>query len=145
MDRYLSFGPASWQKMKARNKACPRICVASVVYTLTCADKSRRDLGTKVPSPGAAAKPFWAGRTPLLWQGSCPDVRSPKCGLPQKVCGFCLSQKLLASAVHTLTCADQSWRNPGTQYGSPRCCGKAFPGWDGHLSSGREGAQMSGA
>jgi hypothetical protein len=43
-----------------------------------------------------------------------------KHGLPQKPCGFRLSQELLASAVHTLTCANQSWRNPGTQDGSPR-------------------------
>jgi hypothetical protein len=26
MHRYLSFGPASWQKMKALNRACPRSC-----------------------------------------------------------------------------------------------------------------------
>ena len=40
------------------------------------------------------------------WPGRCPDVWSPKRGLPQKLCGSHLSQKLLASVVHTLTCAD---------------------------------------
>jgi hypothetical protein len=37
--------------------------------------------------PGSLANPSWAGRIPLLWQGSCPDVWSPKRGLPQKLCG----------------------------------------------------------
>jgi hypothetical protein len=35
--------------------------------------------------PGAAAKPSWAGWKPLLWQGRCPDVWSPKLGLSQKL------------------------------------------------------------
>ena len=65
--------------------------------------------------PGAPAKPSWAGWTPLLWQGRCPDVWSPKRGLPQKLCGSCLSQKLLASVVHTLTCADYFRRSPGSK------------------------------
>ena len=39
----------------------------------------------------------------------------PETGFALEACGFCPSQKLLASAVHTLTCADQSWRNPETQ------------------------------
>jgi hypothetical protein len=78
--------------------------------------------------PDAVVKPSWVGCTLLLWQGRCPGVWSLKHGLPQKLCGFCLSQKLLASAVHTLTCADQSWWNLGTQDDSPRCCGKALLG-----------------
>jgi hypothetical protein len=45
-------------------------------------------------------------QTPILWPGRCPDVWGPKRGLPQKLCGSCLSQKLLASVVHTLTCAE---------------------------------------
>ena len=53
--------------------------------------------------PDAVAKPSWVGQTALLWQGNCPGVWSLKHSLPQKLCGFCLSQKLLASAVHTLT------------------------------------------
>jgi hypothetical protein len=35
--------------------------------------------------PGAQAKPSWAGRTLLLWQGRYLDVWSPKRGLPQKL------------------------------------------------------------
>jgi hypothetical protein len=61
--------------------------------------------------PDAMAKPSWAGWTPLLWQGRCPGVWSLKHDLPQKLCGFCPFQKLLASAVHTLTSADQFWWN----------------------------------
>ena len=34
---------------------------------------------------GALAKPSQAGQIPLLWQGRCPDVWSPKWGLPQKL------------------------------------------------------------
>jgi hypothetical protein len=56
--------------------------------------------------PGVLAKPYRVGQIPLLWQGRCPDVWSLKQGLPQKLCGFCLSQKLLAFVVNTLTCAD---------------------------------------
>jgi hypothetical protein len=54
--------------------------------------------------PDAVAKPSSSGQTPLLWQGRCPGVWSLKLGLPQKLCGFCLTQKLLASAVHTHLC-----------------------------------------
>jgi hypothetical protein len=36
-------------------------------------------------SPGALAKPSWAGRTLVLWQGMCPDVWILQRGLPQKV------------------------------------------------------------
>ena len=35
--------------------------------------------------PGAPVKPSWAGQTPLLWQGGCPDVWSPKWGLSKKL------------------------------------------------------------
>jgi hypothetical protein len=35
--------------------------------------------------------------------------------LPQKLCGSCLSQKLLASVVHTLACADNFLWSPGTK------------------------------
>ena len=52
--------------------------------------------------PGAPAKSSWPGLTLLLWQERCLDVWNPKRGLPQKLCGFCLSQKLLASVVHTV-------------------------------------------
>ena len=35
--------------------------------------------------------------------------------LPQELCGSRLSQKLLASVVHTLTCAGCPPQNPGTK------------------------------
>ena len=80
--------------------------LASVVHTLTCADYFRQSLRTKKSSADAEAKPSRAGRTPILWRGRWPDVWSRKRALPQKPCGSCLSQKLLTSVVHTLTCAD---------------------------------------
>ena len=38
-----------------------------------------------------------------------------KRGLPQKLYGSCLSQKLLASVVHPLTCAEYFWLSPRTK------------------------------
>jgi hypothetical protein len=42
------FRPASWLKMKARNRACPRRCVASAVCMFTCTDWSLKDTGHKM-------------------------------------------------------------------------------------------------
>ena len=80
--------------------------LASLVHTLTCADYFRQSPRTQMVPAEAEAKPFRAGGTPILWQGWCPDVWSPKRQLPHKLCGSRLSQKLLASVVHTLTWAD---------------------------------------
>jgi hypothetical protein len=60
-------------------------------------------------------KASWAGQIPVLWAGRWSDVWSLKTALPQKLCGSCLSQKLLASVVHTLACADNFLRSPGTK------------------------------
>jgi hypothetical protein len=79
---------------------------ASVVYTLTCADYFGRSPRTKMALANPEAKSSRAGWTPVLWLGRWPDVWGPKRALPQKLCGSCLSQKLSASVVHTLTCAD---------------------------------------
>jgi hypothetical protein len=43
------------------------------------------------------AKASRAGQTTVLWLGGWLDVWTPKRALPQKLCGSCLSQKLLAS------------------------------------------------
>jgi hypothetical protein len=89
--------------------------LSSVVHTLTCAVYFQRSLRTKRSSADAEAKPSRAGRTPVLWPGMWLDVWSRKMALPQKLCGSCLSQKLLASVVHTLTCADYFHWSPGTK------------------------------
>ena len=92
---------------------------------------------------GAPAKSSQAGWTPLLWQGRCPDVWSPKQGLPQKLCGSRLAQKLLASVVHTLLSPVQTSLS---EIREPRCLLQMLlqcPPWlGGHLSSGIEGVQM---
>jgi hypothetical protein len=88
--------------------------LASVVHILTCADYFWQSLGTKMAPADAEAKPSRAGQTPVLWPGRWQDIWSPKRGLSQKLCGFRLYQKLLASVVHTLTCADYFWQSPGT-------------------------------
>jgi hypothetical protein len=80
--------------------------LASAVHTLSYEDQSWLNPETKMSPLDAVAKPSWVEQTPLLWQGRCPDVWSLKFGLPQKLCGFCLPQKLLGSALHTLSCAD---------------------------------------
>ena len=84
----------------------PQKLLASVVQVLTCADYFWWSFRTKMFSTDAEAKPSRAGQTPVLCPGRWPNVWSPKRGLPQKLCGSCLSQKLLASVVHTLTSAD---------------------------------------
>jgi hypothetical protein len=61
------------------------------------------------------AKTSRTRQTPVFWPGRWLDVWSLKMVLPQKLCGSCLSQKLLASVVHTLTCADNFLRSPGAK------------------------------
>ena len=51
-----------------------------------------------------------------------------KQGRPQKLCGSCLTQKLLASVVYTLTSADLSWQDLGTKM-SPEDVVNGFLGW----------------
>jgi hypothetical protein len=64
--------------------------------------------------------------------------------LPQKLCGSYLSQKLLASVVHTLACADNFLQSPGAKMAPSDA--EAKTSWAGRtLSSGQEGGRMSGA
>jgi hypothetical protein len=51
----------------------------------------------------------------------------PKQDLSQKLCGFGLFQKLLASVVHTLTCADYFWQSPGSKMAPTDA--EAKPSW----------------
>jgi hypothetical protein len=102
--------------------------LACAFHTLTWADQSCQNPGTQDGSPRCFCKALLGGvdTSPLARKVS--GCLEPETWSPQKLCGFHLSQKLLASAVHTLTYVVQSWRNLGTQDGSPKCCGEALPG-----------------
>ena len=66
------------------------------------------------------------------------EDEGPKQGLSQKLCPFGLSQKLLASVVHPLSCADYSWRDPGIKMSSPGAVAKSSrAGWTPLLWQGR--------
>jgi hypothetical protein len=79
--------------------------LASIVHNLICADR----LGG-IWEPGCLQQMLWQlppGLGGHLSSGrEVPGCLEPEKGLPQKLCGSCLSQKLLASIIHTLTCAD---------------------------------------
>jgi hypothetical protein len=111
--------------------------VVSVVHTLSCVDYLPWSPGTKMATVDPEAKASPDGWTPVLWPGRWPDVWSPKMVLPQNLCGSRLSQKLLASVVHTLTCADCPPRSPGTKVATVEPEAEAS-GPGGHLSSGPE-------
>ena len=84
------------------------------------------------------AKSSRAGWTPVLWLGRWPDVWSLKMALPQKLCGSRLSQKLLASVVHTLTCAGCFLLSPGTKVAPADLESNSYPPGQGRpLSSGQ--------
>ena len=107
--RYLEFRPISWPKIKARNRACPRSWVTS---TYPCSphshlhrldsEGSRNQDGS--PRCSSKAFPGWADTSPLA--GKVPGRLEPEKGSASEALWLCLSQKLLASIVHTLTCAD---------------------------------------
>ena len=78
--------------------------LASMVHILASADNFLRSPGAKMAPSDPEAKASQAGWTPVFWPGRWPDFWSPKMVLPQKLCGSCLSQKLLASVFLTLTC-----------------------------------------
>ena len=57
------------------------------------------------------------GRCTVIWYLDLllAEDEGPKQNLSQKLCCFGLSQKLLISVVHTLTCADYFLPSPGTK------------------------------
>ena len=69
--------------------------------------------------------------------GKVAGCLEPKRALLQKLCGSHLSQKLFASAVHTVTCADYFQRSPGTKLALADDPEAKASQADGHLSSGR--------
>ena len=65
--------------VKARNKACPRRCVASAVSVLTCTDWSPGDVGHKMAlSAALVVKALWTDTSPLA--GKEPRCLEPKTG-----------------------------------------------------------------
>jgi hypothetical protein len=119
---YLLFGSPPGQRWRPKTGSFPEAvllwpvteAVVSVVHTLTCVDYFPRSSGIKMATADPEAKASQAGQTPVLWPGRWTDVWSLKTALPQKLCGPRLSQKLLASVFHTLTCADCPLQSPGT-------------------------------
>ena len=97
--------------------------------------------------PNAVANLSRVGQTPVLWQGKCLDVWSPKWVLSQmlchfslfqKLCSFCLSQKLCRFCrLHSHLCRLVS-EGSGTQDGSLTCSGTCTSGGEGALMSGAE-------
>jgi hypothetical protein len=112
--RYLAFGPSFWPKMKAQNRTFPRSCVALACHRsckLLCAHSHLcRLLFGGVPEPRCL--PLFLRWTPVLWPGRWSDVWSPKRALPQKLCGFRLSQKLSASVCTLSPVQTTFWRSP---------------------------------
>jgi hypothetical protein len=99
-------GTASWMKMKTRNKACPRRCVASAVCMLTCTDCSPRDFGHKMAlSPalvvkGLQGRHLSSGRECAWMSGAGNGV------FPRSCVASACPRSGVDSVVHTLTCAD---------------------------------------
>ena len=125
--RHLSFGREGAWKAGARNGVCPRSCVAFAVFTLTCSDWSLMGSGTQGGSLTCSCIQSPTREIPLLWQGRCPDIWSPKWDLSQKLCYFCLFQKLCCfrsphSHLHRLV-----FEGPGLQDGSLTCSGGQRP------------------
>jgi hypothetical protein len=88
-------------------------------------------------SSGALAKPSCVWWTPVLWQGRCLDVWSQKQGLPQKLCGFCLSQKLCNFCSPNSHLSRLFWRDWETKMApvgaraKPSCVGRTLLLWQG--------------
>ena len=113
--RGRAFRPASWLKMKAQNRACPRRCVASAVCTLTCTDWSPKDMGHKMAlsllwwsEPSRADTFPLAGKEPE--KGSVPEAVSL---LPVPEAVLLLQSACSPFTVCQLSFADWSLRDLG--------------------------------
>jgi hypothetical protein len=114
---------SSWPKMKAQNRTFPRTFVALPCHRSCCFSSPHSHLCRLLSVESWNQDGFcWSWGKSLPGQtdtsplaGKVARCQSPKMVLPQKLCGSHLSQKLLASVVHTLTCADYFLRSPGTK------------------------------
>jgi hypothetical protein len=109
--------------MKAQNRIFPRSCVALACHRSSCFNSPHSDLcrllSVEYRNQGGSRRtgdrslPAWADTCALTRKvASCLE---PKMAPPQKLCGSCLSQKLLTSVFLTLPCADCPPRSPGTK------------------------------
>jgi hypothetical protein len=98
------------QMTGARNRVCPRSCVASVchrscvtsvVCTLTCTEEFLRDLRPKNFSLTCSERAILGNTTPLV--GKVPKCLEPKMGSVPETVLLCLLRSCVASVVRTLT------------------------------------------
>jgi hypothetical protein len=119
--------------------AFPRNCVPSAVgsHSLRRADLHRlvsEGPGTHDGSLFCSCSQSPPRRAPLLWQGKCPDVWSPKRGVSQKLYHYCLSQNLSCYCTLHSHLTEYSLRDPGPKMApSPAVLVRALLG--SHLSS----------
>ena len=124
------------------SSACPRSCVPSVVrsHSLRRTDLHRlvsEGPGTHDGSLICSCSQSPPGRAPLLCQGKCPDIWSPKTGLSQKLCRYYMSQNLSCYCTLHSHLTEYSLRDPGPKMApSPAVLVRALLG--SHLSSNPE-------
>ena len=121
--RGLAFMPASWLKMKAQNRACPR-CVTSAVCMLTCTDWSLRNLGPKMaPSPAQAVRALPGAHISSGREGAwMSGARNRVC--PRSCVTSACPRSCVTSAVRTLTCTAWSLWDLG-----PKMSGQILSGF----------------
>jgi hypothetical protein len=96
--RCLAFRPTSWLKKKAQIRTCPRKCVVSAVYMLTCTVWSPRDSGHMMALSPTLAVRFLPGRH--LSSGGCGGQKGAQMsGVQNGVC----PRSCVISAVCSLT------------------------------------------
>ena len=117
------FGQEGGWLSGAKDGAASKLCgshlsqklLASVFYILTHASWPPWSPGTKVAPTEPEAEASWGRSDTCALTRKVVGCLEPKMAPPQKLCGSRLPQKLLASAFHTLTCADCPLRSLGTK------------------------------
>ena len=124
--RYLPFRPPFWLKIKVRNRACSRRCIASAVCTMTCTDWSLRDTGHKM-----ALSPALVVRALLSRHLSSGGEDAWMSGVQNRLChSSCVASACPRNCVASVDCT-LTWAysdGSGTQDGSLTCSCRALPG-----------------